>query len=64
MPSGFLCGSGNQGGRHSPCSCSTTARRQIALAPLLTVYMRIKLHLDMQENKSSVVAKGPFFPQV
>jgi hypothetical protein len=26
--------------------------------------MRIKLHLDMQADKSSVVVKGPFFPQV
>jgi hypothetical protein len=28
------------------------------------VYMRIKFHLDLQVDKSSVVAKGPFFPQV
>jgi hypothetical protein len=31
---------------------------------LLTVYMCIKLCLDMQADKSSVVVKGPFFPQV
>jgi hypothetical protein len=31
---------------------------------VLTVYMRIKFHLDLQVDKSSVVAKGPFFPQV
>jgi hypothetical protein len=28
------------------------------------VYMRIKLRLDLQADKSSVVVKGPFFPQV
>jgi hypothetical protein len=28
------------------------------------VYMRIQFHLDLQADKSSVVAKGPFFPQV
>jgi hypothetical protein len=31
---------------------------------LLTVYIRIKLQLDLQANKSPVVVKGPFFPQV
>jgi hypothetical protein len=31
---------------------------------LLTVYMRIKLQLDLQADKSSIVTKGPFFPQV
>jgi hypothetical protein len=31
---------------------------------LLTVYMRIKFGLDLQADKSSVVVKGPFFPQV
>jgi hypothetical protein len=30
----------------------------------LTVYIRIKLQLDLQADKSSVVVKGPFFPQV
>jgi hypothetical protein len=28
------------------------------------VYIRIKLQLDLQEDKSYVVVKGPFFPQV
>jgi hypothetical protein len=28
------------------------------------VYIRIKLQVDLQEDKSSVVVKGPFFPQV
>jgi hypothetical protein len=29
---------------------------------LLTVYIRIKLHMDLQADKSPVVVKGPFFP--
>jgi hypothetical protein len=29
---------------------------------LLTVYIRIKLHMDLQADKSLVVVKGPFFP--
>jgi phage protein U len=29
-----------------------------------TVYIRIKLQSDLQADKSSVVVKGPFFPQV
>jgi hypothetical protein len=28
------------------------------------VYIRIKLQLDLQADKSCVVVKGPFFPQV
>jgi hypothetical protein len=28
------------------------------------VYIRIKLQVDLQADKSSVVVKGPFFPQV
>jgi hypothetical protein len=36
-------------------SCSTL---------LLMVYMCIKLRLDLQADKSSVIAKGPLFPQV
>jgi hypothetical protein len=28
------------------------------------VYIRIKVQLDLQADKSSVVVKGPFFPQV
>jgi hypothetical protein len=31
---------------------------------MLTVYIRIKLQLDLQADKSPVVVKGPFFPQV
>jgi hypothetical protein len=31
---------------------------------LLTVYIRIKVQVDLQVDKSSVVVKGPFFPQV
>jgi hypothetical protein len=31
---------------------------------LLTVYIRIKVQVDLQADKSSVVVKGPFFPQV
>jgi hypothetical protein len=29
---------------------------------LLTVYIRIKLHMDLQADKSPVVVKEPFFP--
>jgi hypothetical protein len=29
---------------------------------VLTVDYRIKVRLDLQANKSSVVVKGPFFP--
>jgi hypothetical protein len=29
---------------------------------LLTIYIRIKLHMDLQADKSPVVVKGPFFP--
>jgi hypothetical protein len=28
------------------------------------VYIRIKLQVDLQADKSSVVVKGPFFPRV
>jgi hypothetical protein len=31
---------------------------------LLTVDYRIKVHMDLQVNKSPVVVKGPFFPRV
>jgi hypothetical protein len=31
---------------------------------LLMVYMRIKLQVDLQADKSPVVVKGPFFPRV
>jgi hypothetical protein len=31
---------------------------------VLTVYIRIKVHMDLQADKSPVVVKGPFFPRV
>jgi hypothetical protein len=31
---------------------------------MLTVNSCIKVRLDLQADKSSVVVKGPFFPQV
>jgi hypothetical protein len=31
---------------------------------LLMVYIRIKLQVDLQADKSFIVVKGPFFPQV
>jgi hypothetical protein len=31
---------------------------------LLIVYIRIKVQVDLQVDKSSVVVKRPFFPQV
>jgi hypothetical protein len=31
---------------------------------LLTVYIRMKLHMDLQADKSPVVVKGPLFPGV
>jgi hypothetical protein len=40
--------------RHSP---ARTGR-------MLTVYIRIKLQVDVEADKSSIVVKGPFFPQV
>jgi hypothetical protein len=39
-------------------------RKEIEAWQLLTVYIRIQLRLDLQADKSSVVVKGPFFPQV
>jgi hypothetical protein len=33
-------------------------------APVLTVDYRIKVHMDLQADKSPVVVKGPFFPRV
>jgi hypothetical protein len=32
--------------------------------PVLMVDYRIKLHMDLQADKSPVVVKGPFFPRV
>jgi hypothetical protein len=31
---------------------------------ILMVYIGIKVQVDLQADKSSVVVKGPFFPQV
>jgi hypothetical protein len=31
---------------------------------LLTVYIRVKVQVDLQVDKSFVVVKGPFFPHV
>jgi hypothetical protein len=31
---------------------------------LFTVYIRNKLHMDLQADKSLVIVKGPFFPRV
>jgi hypothetical protein len=31
---------------------------------LLTVYIRVKVQVDLQAGKSSSVVKGPFFPRV
>jgi hypothetical protein len=33
-------------------------------AEVLTVDYRIKVHMDLQPDKSPVVVKGPFFPRV
>jgi hypothetical protein len=33
-------------------------------ATMLTVNYRIKVHMDLQADKSPVVVKGPFFPRV
>jgi hypothetical protein len=38
--------------------------REFHRAPLLTVDYHIKVHMDLQTDKSPVVVKGPFFPQV
>jgi hypothetical protein len=34
----------------------------VLVEDLLTVYIRIKLHMDLQVDKSPIVVKGPFFP--
>jgi hypothetical protein len=31
---------------------------------LLTVYIRVKVQVDLQADKSPIVVKGPFFPRV
>jgi hypothetical protein len=39
-------------------------RSNNSVRSFLTVYIHIKLQVNLQEDKSSVVVKGPFFPQV
>jgi hypothetical protein len=36
----------------------------VASDALLTLYIHIKVQVNLQADKSSVVVKGPFFPQV
>jgi hypothetical protein len=31
---------------------------------LLTVYIHIKLHMDLQADKPPIIVNGPFFPRV
>jgi hypothetical protein len=47
--------------RHGRTSFSGTP---LLLLPLLTVYICVKVQVDLQADKSPVVAKGPFFPRV
>jgi hypothetical protein len=44
-----------------PYSAPTNGARKKGL---LMVYIHIKLQVDLQADKSSVVVKGHFFPQV
>jgi hypothetical protein len=39
-----------------------TSSGEVAALGLLTVDCRIKVHMDLQADKSPVVVKGPFFP--
>jgi hypothetical protein len=39
-----------------------TSSGEVAALGLLTVDCRIKVHMDLQVDKSPVVVKGPFFP--
>jgi hypothetical protein len=41
-----------------------TANALPLLGRVLTVYIRIKLQLDLQADKSLIIVKGPFSPQV
>jgi hypothetical protein len=43
----------------TPRSVSDPEQRSV-----LTVYIRVKVQVDLQVDKSSVVVKGPFFPRV
>jgi hypothetical protein len=36
----------------------------LAFILMLTVDYRIKVHMDLQANKYTVVVKGPFFPRM
>jgi hypothetical protein len=45
-------------------SCSVRSFMESARGVLLTVISCIKVHLDLQAEKSPVVVKGPFFPRV
>jgi hypothetical protein len=40
------------------------SRRDKITGLLLTVYIRIKVQVDLQADKSTIVVKGSFFPQV
>jgi hypothetical protein len=42
----------------------TAQNRCHRFCKLLTVNSCIKVHLDLQADKSPVVVKGPFFPRV
>jgi hypothetical protein len=49
----------------SQCASVSAARGTCAISrPVLTVYNRIKVPVDLQVDKSPVIAKGPFFPRV
>jgi hypothetical protein len=37
---------------------------ELGAETVLTLYILIKFQVDLQADKSSVVVKGPFFPQV
>jgi hypothetical protein len=45
------------------CASCTWSKYQ-KLCFMLTVYIPIKFHMDLQADKSPVVVKGPFFPRV
>jgi hypothetical protein len=47
-----------------PTNQAATWTSQGSMGPLLTVYICIKVHMDLQADKSPVVVKGPFFPRV
>jgi hypothetical protein len=48
--------------------CKVINQSIVGLSPLsetmLTAYIRIKVQVDLQADKSPVVVKGPFFPRV